>query len=61
MCHGMLDDNVVAQDTIRLTQRLIQLKKKNWEMALYPIEPHGFIEPESWLDEYRPESITGYR
>ncbi len=53
MCHGMLDDNVVAQDTIRLTQRLIQLKKKDWEMALYPIEPHGFLEPESWLDEYR--------
>lgn len=53
MCHGMLDDNVVAQDTVRLTQRLIQLKKKNWEMALYPVEPHGFVEPESWLDEYR--------
>jgi dipeptidyl aminopeptidase/acylaminoacyl peptidase len=53
MCHGMLDDNVVAQDTIRLTQRLIQLKKEDWEMALYPLEPHGFVEPESWLDEYR--------
>ena len=53
MCHGMLDDNVVAQDTVRLTQRLIQLEKKNWEMALYPLEAHGFVEPESWLDEYR--------
>lgn len=53
MCHGMLDDNVVAQDTVRLTQRLIQLKKQDWEMALYPVEPHSFIEPESWLDEYR--------
>ena len=53
LCHGMLDDNVVAQDTVRLAQRLIQLKKENWEMALYPVEPHGFIEPESWLDEYR--------
>ena len=53
MCHGMIDDNVVPQDTVRLTQRLIQLKKKDWEMALYPIEPHSFIEPESWLDEYR--------
>jgi acetyl esterase/lipase len=52
MCHGMLDDNVVAQDTVRLTQRLIQLKKRNWETALYPLEPHGFMEPESWLDEY---------
>lgn len=53
MCHGMLDDNVVAQDTIRLAQRLIELEKENWEMALYPVEPHGFLEPSGWLDEYR--------
>lgn len=53
ICHGMLDDNVVAQDTIRLTQRLIGLEKENWETALYPVEPHGFVEPASWLDEYR--------
>ena len=53
ICHGMLDDNVVAQDTVRLTQRLISLEKENWETALYPVEPHGFIEPSSWLDEYR--------
>ncbi len=53
MCHGMLDDNVVAQDTIRLAQRLIELEKENWEMALYPVEPHGFLEPTGWLDEYR--------
>ncbi len=53
ICHGMLDDNVVAQDSVRLTQRLIQLEKENWETALYPVEPHGFIEPSSWLDEYR--------
>ena len=53
ICHGMLDDNVVAQDTVRLTQRLIQLEKENWETALYPVEPHGFIEASSWLDEYR--------
>lgn len=53
MCHGMLDDNVVAQDTIRLAQRLIELEKDNWEMALYPVEPHGFREPTAWLDEYR--------
>ncbi len=53
MAHGMLDDNVVAQDTVRLSQRLIQLEKQDWEVALYPIEPHGFIEASSWLDEYR--------
>lgn len=53
ICHGMLDDNVIAKDSIRLAQRLIELEKEDWEMALYPIEPHGFREPSSWLDEYR--------
>jgi len=53
MCHGMLDDNVVAQDVIRLSQRLIELGKPGWELALYPVEPHGFREPSSWHDEYR--------
>lgn len=53
ICHGMLDNNVVAQDTVRLTQRLIQLEKQDWETAFYPLEPHGFVEPSSWLDEYR--------
>lgn len=53
MLHGMLDDNVVAQDIIRLTQRLIELEKENWELALHPIEPHGYKEPSSWLDQLR--------
>jgi acetyl esterase/lipase len=53
MCHGLLDDNVVAQDTVRLAQRLIELEKENWEMALYPVEPHSFREATGWLDEYR--------
>jgi dipeptidyl aminopeptidase/acylaminoacyl peptidase len=53
ICHGMLDDNVVAQDVIRLSQRLIELEKSGWELALYPVEPHGFREPSSWYDEYR--------
>jgi len=53
ICHGMVDDNVLVLDTVRLAQRLIELKKENWEVALYPVEPHGFREPTSWLDEYR--------
>ncbi|MFK7883726.1 MAG: prolyl oligopeptidase family serine peptidase [Phycisphaerales bacterium] len=53
MCHGLLDDNVVAQDVIRLSQRLIELEKTAWELTLYPVEPHGFREPSSWHDEYR--------
>ncbi len=53
MLHGLLDDNVVAQDVIRLSQRLIELEKENWELALHPIEPHGYKEPSSWLDQLR--------
>jgi dipeptidyl aminopeptidase/acylaminoacyl peptidase len=53
MCHGMVDTNVHFQDIVRLTQRLIELKKDNWELAVYPVEDHGFVEPSSWTDEYK--------
>lgn len=53
ICHGMLDDNVFFQDSVRLAQRLIELEKEDWEFALYPVERHGFRQPSSWLDEYR--------
>lgn len=53
ICHGMVDVNVHVQDAIRLAQRLIELKKENWELALYPLEDHGFVEPTSWMDEYK--------
>jgi dipeptidyl aminopeptidase/acylaminoacyl peptidase len=35
----------------RLTQRLIELGKDNWEFAPFPLESHGFVEPSSWTDE----------
>ncbi len=50
---GMLDDNVFFQDSVLIVQRLIELKKQDFEMAIYPLDPHGFVHPESWLDEYR--------
>jgi dipeptidyl aminopeptidase/acylaminoacyl peptidase len=53
IAHGMIDDNVFYQDSVRLTERLIELGKENWELASYPMERHGFRHPESWLDEYR--------
>ncbi len=53
ICHGMVDVNVHFQDAVRLTQRLIELKKDNWELAAYPMEDHGFVEPTSWMDEYK--------
>lgn len=53
ICHGLIDLNVHAQDTIRLAQRLIELRKENWEVMLYPVEYHVFREASSWYDEYR--------
>lgn len=53
ICHGMVDTNVHFQDVVRLAQRLIELGKQDWELAVYPVEGHGFREPSSWTDEYR--------
>jgi dipeptidyl aminopeptidase/acylaminoacyl peptidase len=53
ICHGMVDTNVLFQDSVRLAQRLIELRKENWELAPYPVENHGFTEAASWADEYR--------
>jgi dipeptidyl aminopeptidase/acylaminoacyl peptidase len=53
MLHGMIDTNVHFQDVARLSQRLIELKKENWELSVFPLEGHGFVESSSWSDEYR--------
>ncbi|AHM58602.1 dipeptidyl-peptidase IV [Flammeovirgaceae bacterium 311] len=53
IAHGMIDTNVHFQDVVRLSQRLIELGKEDWELAVYPLEDHGFVEPSSWTDEYR--------
>lgn len=53
IAHGMIDTNVHFQDVVRLAQRLIELGKDRWEMAVYPAEDHGFERPDSWADEYR--------
>lgn len=53
ICHGMVDTNVHFQDTVRLAQRLIELGKENWEVAIYPAEDHSFRNTSSWVDEYR--------
>ena len=53
ICHGMVDTNVEFQDSVRLVQRLIELRKENWSLAVYPVENHGFVQPSSWADEYK--------
>ena len=52
IAHGMIDQNVHFQDTVRLAERLIELGKENWEVAIYPKEDHGFVHAWSWTDEY---------
>jgi len=52
MLHGMVDTNVNFQDIVRLTQRLIELGKTGWDLAVYPVEDHSFVHPSSWTDEY---------
>jgi dipeptidyl aminopeptidase/acylaminoacyl peptidase len=53
ICHGMVDTNVLFQDSVRLVQRLIELRKENWSVAPFPVENHGFEEATSWADEYK--------
>lgn len=52
LLHGLKDSNVFAQDTIRLMEKLIELRK-DFDVMLYPSQDHGFTDPDSWLDEYR--------
>jgi dipeptidyl aminopeptidase/acylaminoacyl peptidase len=53
MLHGMVDDNVQFQDVVRLSQLFIEKGKDNWELAVFPVEAHGFQKSYSWADEYR--------
>ncbi|HEX3559949.1 MAG TPA: alpha/beta fold hydrolase [Pyrinomonadaceae bacterium] len=53
ICHGMVDTNVNFQDSVRLVERLIELRKENWQVAPYPVEDHSFERADSWADEYK--------
>lgn len=53
IAHGMMDDNVFYQDSVLLAQRLIELRKDDWELASYPLERHGYLRADSWLDQYK--------
>jgi dipeptidyl aminopeptidase/acylaminoacyl peptidase len=48
-----VDTNVLFQDSVRLAERLIELRKENWELAPYPVENHAFERATSWADEYK--------
>jgi len=53
ICHGVIDDNVLFEDSMRLYQRLIELHKDNFTLSPYPLDRHGFANADSWLDEYK--------
>jgi dipeptidyl aminopeptidase/acylaminoacyl peptidase len=53
ICHGVIDDNVLFEDSMRLYQRLIELHKDNFSISPYPLDRHGFSNADSWLDEYK--------
>ncbi len=53
MLHGMVDSNVQFQDVVRMSQRFIEAGKDHWELSIFPMEGHGFVEPSSWADEYK--------
>lgn len=51
--HGLVDDNVHAQDSIQMIEKLMRLEKTQYfEAMLYPSENHSFTRPTSWADEY---------
>jgi dipeptidyl aminopeptidase/acylaminoacyl peptidase len=51
--HGLIDNNVLASDSLRLYERFVELHKKNFWISLYPLERHEFEHADSWYDEYR--------
>ena len=53
ICHGVVDTNVHYQDTMRLVERLIDLRKETFAVAPFPVENHGFTRETSWADEYK--------
>jgi dipeptidyl aminopeptidase/acylaminoacyl peptidase len=53
ICHGVIDDNVLFEDSMRLYERLIELHKDNFTISPYPLDRHDFSNADSWLDEYK--------
>ncbi|MFN0105673.1 MAG: prolyl oligopeptidase family serine peptidase [Bryobacteraceae bacterium] len=52
LIHGMVDSNVLFQDTVQLTEKLIQ-EGRLFEEIFYPQEDHGFVRDETWIDALR--------
>ena len=49
--HGMGDSNVLFQDAVQLTEKLIR-ERKPFEEIFYPQEDHGFVRDETLIDSF---------
>lgn len=52
LVHGMVDNNVLFQDTVQLAEKLIH-EGKTFEQAYYPEESHLFVREETLIDAFR--------
>ncbi len=50
--HGMVDNNVLFQDDVQLTEKLIH-EGRDFGHIYYPEESHAFIRDETWIDAAR--------
>lgn len=50
--HGMVDSNVLFQDAVQLTEKLIH-EGRDFAHIYYPEEDHGFVRDETWIDALR--------
>jgi dipeptidyl aminopeptidase/acylaminoacyl peptidase len=50
--HGMVDSNVLFQDAVQLSEKLVQ-EGKDFAHIYYPQENHGFVRDETWIDAFR--------
>jgi dipeptidyl aminopeptidase/acylaminoacyl peptidase len=48
----MVDSNVLFQDAVQLTEKLIA-EGKEFAHIYYPQEDHGFVRDETWRDAFR--------
>jgi dipeptidyl-peptidase 4 len=49
--HGMADDNVLFQEAVQLSEKLIH-EGKSFEEAFYPEENHAYARDESLRDAF---------
>jgi dipeptidyl aminopeptidase/acylaminoacyl peptidase len=52
LLHGIADDNVLFQDAVQLTEKLIH-ESKPFEEAFYPEENHAYARDESFKDAFK--------